>query len=195
MLRRLPPTSASVVDPSRPFCHPPNPSHPYLSAAGPASPQSGSHPPRSMFQRRRRQRGWAGPRRRAGPPRRAQPHAIPATCRASARAPQFHGRVHRRLFAAPRASRCLLHIDLVCVCTYSTVVALLPTGESESTRRRCLATHDDDALGYFFQFSGSFWRGRRPPVHGTPTCPIRPYLLRRGVVVPSWMRWNVIHNR
>jgi hypothetical protein len=76
MLRRLPPTSASVVDPSRPFCHPPNPSHPYLSAAGPASPQSGSHPPRSLFQRRRAatptaRLGWASPPRRTATPRAA----------------------------------------------------------------------------------------------------------------------------
>lgn len=184
----LPDRSATLRIPPIPIYPPPARPHPSQAVTHPAHCSNGDAP-------RRRQRGWAGPRRRAGPPRRAQPHAIPATCRASARAPQFHGRVHRRLFAAPRASRCLLHIDLVCVCTYSTVVALLPTGESESTRRRCLATHDDDALGYFFQFSGSFWRGRRPPVHGTPTCPIRPYLLRRGVVVPSWMRWNVIHNR
>jgi hypothetical protein len=88
-----------------------------------------------------------------------------ATCRASAGAPQF--------FTIYVSGYTVRFLEML----------------AHSSRCRCSHIHEERGwprqplwLAWFVSYSilslfssGRFWRGRRPPVHGSPTCPI-PYL-------------------
>ncbi|PUZ69477.1 hypothetical protein GQ55_2G111800 [Panicum hallii var. hallii] len=151
--------------PSRPFCSASQAQNsPSLSAGA------------SLFQRRRRQR--RGPR--VGPPRRAQPHAPlgPYVSRLGSRAAIPFS-------SNPPASRCP-HIDLVRA-QWSAALLLpalsrreereysttLPSASAIDALPRLVFSACGGVMCFLRFFSpGGFWRRGRPPVHGTPTCPI-----------------------